>query len=204
LGITETLDVDVLNFDAISASEYLYLEGYLIASITARKALAAARRHARASNTKVAMTLSDPNMVRYFKNELLTIIGDQVDLLFCNEEEALLFSGTDHLEMAIAQLQPLAQHLIVTCGSRGAILAIDGEVIVIPTKETKVVDTVGAGDMFAGAYLYAITQGFAPQLAIELANAAAREVIGQYGARLSDEKVLAIKSEFLAENYSLA
>ncbi|MBA2652331.1 MAG: adenosine kinase [Tatlockia sp.] len=203
LGISETLDNAVLNFDAIADSEYVYLEGYLITSPTAKKALLAARRHAQASNTKVALTLSDPNMVRYFKNDLLTIIDGQVDLLFCNEDEALLFSGADHLEIAINLLQPLAKHLVVTCGSRGAILAIDGDMITISTKATQAVDTVGAGDMFAGAYLWAITHGYAPQLAVELANKAATEVVCQYGARLSLEKVLAIKEEFVAANYSL-
>ena len=144
-------------------------------------------------------------MVRYFKNELLTVIDGQVfDLLFCNEEEALLFTEASHLEKAVAILQPLARHLVVTCGSQGAVLAIDGEVITIPTTPTCAVDTVGAGDMFAGAYLYAVTHGFAPQLAIELANSAAAEVIGQYGARLSNEKVKAIKERFMIANYSFA
>lgn len=204
LGISETLCPEVLDLDAIASSEYVYLEGYLVTSPTARKALLTARQHARSTNTKVALTLSDPNMVRYFKNELLTIIDGKVDLLFCNEEEALLFSQADNLEIAIALLQPFAKHLVVTCGSRGAVLAIDNEIVIIPTIPTQAVDTVGAGDMFAGAYLYAITHGYAPQLAIELANKAATEVVGQYGARLSDEKVLAIKERFIATNYSFA
>lgn len=204
LGISETLCPDVLNLDAIAASDYVYLEGYLVTSPTARKALLTARRHAKASNTKVAFTLSDQNMVRYFKKELLAIIDDQVDLLFCNEEEALLFSQVNDLEVAITLLQPLAKHLVVTCGSRGAILAIDGEMVAIPTTPTNAIDTVGAGDMFAGAYLYAITHGYAPQLAVELANSAATEIVNQYGARLQDAKVLAIKERFMATNYSFA
>lgn len=201
LGISETLDPAVLDFDAIAASEYIYLEGYLVTSPTAREALLAARRHAQASNTKVAFTLSDPNMVRYFKNELVAIIDGQVDLLFCNEEEALLFTGSAHLEQAIELLQPLAKHLVVTCGSQGAVLAIDGDLIAVPTKAANAIDTVGAGDMFAGAYLYAITHGYAPALAVELANKAATEVVCKYGARLSNEKVLAIKDEFI-NNYA--
>ncbi|MBA2711797.1 MAG: adenosine kinase [Tatlockia sp.] len=202
LGISETLDQSVLNLDAIAASEYIYLEGYLVTSPSARKALLTARRHAQASNTKVALTLSDPNIVRFFKNELLAIIDGHVDLLFCNEEEALLFTEATHLENAIELLQPLAKSLVVTCGSQGAVLAIDGEMIAIPTKATLAIDTVGAGDMFAGAYLYAITHGYAPQLAVELANKAATEVVCQYGARLNDEKVLAIKNDFLASHFS--
>lgn len=201
LGISETLCPNVLNLEAIAASEFLYLEGRLITSPTAREALLIARRHATTTKTKVALTLSDPNVVRYFKNELLALIDDRVDLLFCNEEEALLFTQADHLETAIALLQPLANHIVVTCGSRGAILAIDGEMIDILTVPMKAIDTVGAGDMFAGAYLYAITHGYAPQLAIVLANRAAAEVVGQYGARLRDEQILSIKNQFIENNY---
>ena len=204
LGISESLDVQVLDFEAIENSEYIYLEGYLITSETARVALLAARQHAQASKTKVALTLSDINIVRYFKNELLKVIDGQVDLIFCNEEEALVFSGADDLEIAIARLQPLAKQLIVTCGAEGAILAIDGELIAIPTREAEVVDTVGAGDLFAGAYLYAITHGYAPTDAVALANQVATEVVGQYGARLSGERVLAIKKEFVATNYRVS
>ncbi|CDZ78302.1 Ribokinase [Legionella massiliensis] len=204
LGISETLGPDVLDLEAIADSEYVYLEGYLVTSPTARKALLAARRHAKESKTKVAMTLSDINMVRYFKVELLTIIDGKVDLLFCNEEEALLFTGAEYLEKAIALLQPFANHLVVTCGSQGAVLAIDGEVIAIPTKAIQAIDTVGAGDMFAGAYLYAITHGYAPQQAVELANKAAAEVVSQYGARLSEQKVVSVREAFIASNYSFA
>jgi len=204
LGISETLCSEVLNLDAIAASEFIYLEGYLVTSPTARKALLAARQHARTTNTKVAMTLSDPNMVRYFKHELLTIIDGKIDLLFCNEEEALLFCQTDNLEIAIGLLQSFTKHLVVTCGSRGAVLAIDGETVAIPTTPAIAIDTVGAGDMFAGAYLYAITHGYAPQLAVELANMAATEVVSQYGARLSNEKVSVIRERFTSANYSFA
>ncbi|WED44367.1 adenosine kinase [Legionella cardiaca] len=204
LGISETLCPDVLNLDAIAAAKYLYLEGYLVTSLTARRALLTAKRHAKATNTKVALTLSDPNIVRFFKNELLSVIDGHVDLLFCNEEEALLFTDTHSIEAAIALLQPFANHLVVTCGSQGAILAIDGEVLAIPTFPIKAVDTVGAGDMFAGAYLYAITHGYAPQLATVLANRAAAEVVGQYGARLQEKQVLAIKEEFISHHYQHA
>lgn len=204
LGISETLDREVLDLDAIAASEYVYLEGYLVTSPTARQALLAARRHAKACGTKVAFTLSDPNMVRYFKKDLLAVIDGQIDLLFCNEEEAILFTQASHLEDAIKELQTYAKHLVVTCGSQGAILAIDNEVIAIPTIATQAVDTVGAGDLFAGAYLYAVTQGYAPQLAVELANSAASKIVGQYGARLRNEQARAIKDAFIATHHSFS
>ncbi|CEK10642.1 adenosine kinase [Legionella hackeliae] len=203
LGISESLCTEVLNLDAIAAADYLYLEGYLVTSPTARNALLVAKRHAKTSGTKVALTLSDANIVRYFKNDLLSVIDGHVDLLFCNQEEALLFTDTNDLEAAIALLQPLTRHLIVTCGSLGAIVAVDGEILSVPTMPMDAVDSVGAGDMFAGAYLYAITHGYAPQLATVLANRAAAEVVGQYGARLKEEQVLAIKEEFIANHYGI-
>lgn len=202
LGISETLCPQVLDLEAIAAAQFIYLEGYLVTSPTARNALLTARRHAKTVNTKVALTLSDPNMVRYFKNELMAVIDGRVELLFCNEEEALLFTQAGNLEVAIGLLQPLANHLVVTCGSRGAVLAIDGEIMAIPTTSALAVDTVGAGDMFAGAYLYAITQGYAPQLAIDLANKAAAQVVKQYGARLNHRQVDVIKEQFVSNNYT--
>ena len=204
LGISETLCPSVLDLEAIAASEYLYLEGYLVTSPTARNALLVARHHAKATHTKVALTLSDPNMVRYFKNELLAVIDNKVDLLFCNEEEACLFAQTTNREEAITVLQPMANHLVITCGKEGALLAIDGKVLTVPTMPMQAVDTVGAGDMFAGAYLYAITHGFTPPLAVVLANRAAADVVGQYGARLKDEQVLEIKKQFVSNAISIA
>lgn len=194
LGISETLCPKVLNFEAMADSEYIYLEGYLVASPTAKQALIEAKIFANNSfNSKVALTLSDPNIIRYFKQDLLSIIGDGVNLLFCNEEEALLFSETDDLEIAISRLKPLAEHLVITRGGQGAILVIKDQVVFVPTKPRKTLDSVGAGDMFAGAYLYAITHGYSPSDAVAFANGAAAEVVTQYGPRLPQEKILEIK-----------
>lgn len=201
LGITATLCPKVIDHAALANSNYLYLEGYLIATETGRETLIEARKSARESGTKVALSLSDPNMVRFFRNELLTVIDDKIDLIFCNEEEARLFTQSESLEMALAMLQSLARHLVITCGPKGALLAIDGEVMAIPTTETQAIDTIGAGDMFAGAYLYAITQGFAPPLAAELANKSATALVGQYGARLSQQRLWTIKDQFMTTNY---
>lgn len=200
LGISETLCPDVLNKKALADSEYLYLEGYLVASKSGKNALLRARHFTRGMDTKIAITLSDPNIVRYFKEDLMTVIDGRVDLLFCNEEEAMLFTNTTTLESAMTLLQPFAAQLVVTCGSRGAMLAIDGEIIDIPTSPIEAIDTVGAGDMFAGAYLYAITQGFSPIHAVQLANRAASAVVAQYGARLLADTVLTIKKEFIQSN----
>lgn len=201
LGISETLCPSVLDLDAIAASHILYLEGYLVASPSARQTLLAARQQARVVGTKVALTLSDPNMVRYFKQALLDVIDGKVDLLFCNEEEACLFTEADDVQAAIKRLHPLADQLIITCGQRGALLALDGDVISIPTKPRKAIDTVGAGDMFAGAYLYAITHHFLPPEAVAIANRAAAEVVSQYGARLKGEQIVEIKKQFAKPDY---
>lgn len=194
LGISETLSSVALNFDAMASSEYLYLEGYLVTSPTAREALLVARKFANSAQIKVALTLSDPNIVRYFKEELLELMGKGIHLLFCNEEEAMLFTGTTALDQAIAALKPLAEQVIITRGHKGAVLINQKETICVPVKPLSAIDTVGAGDMFAGVYLYAITHGYRAHDSIVLANEASAQVVCQYGPRLEATALQAVLS----------
>ncbi|MDH5734750.1 MAG: adenosine kinase, partial [Gammaproteobacteria bacterium] len=97
LGITETFSVDELHQDAIKDSEYLYIEGYLVTSETGRHAAIEARKIAEKFGVKTALTFSDPAMVEYFKSGLAEMLGEGVDLLFCNEAEARSWSGSDDL-----------------------------------------------------------------------------------------------------------
>jgi len=95
LGITETFSVDELHQDALRDAEYLYIEGYLVTSSTGRHAAIEARKIAEEAGVKTALTFSDPAMVEFFKDGLAEMIGNKVDLLFCNEAEAKSWAGTD-------------------------------------------------------------------------------------------------------------
>jgi fructokinase len=159
LGISEGFSVAELDADAIAASEYLYIEGYLVTSKTGRAAAIEAKQIAEAAGVKTALTFSDPAMVQFFKDGLTEMVGDGVDLLFCNQAEALAWAGCDNLDDAFQALRQIAKSFAITLGSKGAIL-FDGESIhkVAPHAITAV-DSNGAGDMFAGAFLFALSRG---------------------------------------------
>ncbi|GLQ33163.1 adenosine kinase [Litoribrevibacter albus] len=197
LGVSEHFDHSNIVEDAIADSTYLYIEGYLVTSESGRHAAIQAREAAKKANTQIAMTFSDPAMTQFFKDGLVEMLGDGVDLLFCNEHEAQLFTGKETAEAAISELAKFAPHLVVTLGKDGALIVKDGERYQIPAFPAKAIDTNGAGDMFAGAYLYAITHGHSPQEAGRLASRSASELVTHFGARLPAESHDQLKQEIL-------
>ncbi len=185
LGITANFSVDELNLAAIKDSEYLYIEGYLVSSDTGRHAAIEARKVAEENGVKTALTFSDPAMVQFFKDGLREMIGDKVDLLFCNDAEAMSWSESDNLDDAIESLKVVANTFAITLGAKGAILFDGKKLIEISPHEVKALDSNGAGDMFAGAFLYGITHGHSFYEAGNIASLAAARVVSQFGPRLA-------------------
>jgi len=185
LGITANFSVDELNMAAIKDSEYLYIEGYLVSSDTGRHAAIEARKVAEENGVKTALTFSDPAMVQFFKDGLQEMIGNKVDLLFCNEAEAMSWADTDNLDTAIESLKQVASSFAITQGSEGATLFDGKNLIDISPHDVKAVDSNGAGDMFAGAFLYGITHGHSFYEAGNIASLAAARVVSQFGPRLA-------------------
>lgn len=199
LGISETLSTAELNKDAIANSEYLYFEGYLVTSDTGRAAAIEARKVAEANQVKTAISFSDPAMVEFFKDGLLEMVGDGVDLVFCNEHEAMSWAGTDCVETAAEAIKQHAKTFAITRGGEGA-LVWDGEQFhKIAPHKVDAIDTNGAGDMFAGAFLYAITHDHDFATAGKLASRASAEVVTSYGPRLAAEKHESLLNEILGE-----
>jgi sugar/nucleoside kinase (ribokinase family) len=197
LGISETLAHTELVPEAIHSSEYLYIEGYLVTSPTGREAAIRARRHAEEHGVATALSFSDPGMVEFFRDGLREMLGDNgVDLLFCNEAEALGWAQTDSMDVAVEAIKQCAKRFAITLGARGALL-FDGESLLeIPATPTDAIDTNGAGDMFAGAFLYAITHGEEFDTAGRFASLAAATVVSRYGPRLSASEHDALLAEF--------
>jgi sugar/nucleoside kinase (ribokinase family) len=196
LGISETLSVNELDVDAVAKSHYVYIEGYLVSSATGRAAAIALRKHAEANNTRTALSLSDPAMVQFFHDGLVEMLGEGVDLIFCNRDEAIGFTKTHTIEDACTALKKYCKQFAITCGSEGA-LVFDGEQLIqVAATVTTPVDTNGAGDMFAGAFLYAISQGKNFKTASEFANLAAAKVVSQFGPRLKPEQYEELKKGF--------
>lgn len=184
LGITSQFSTSEINENVIRSSDYVYLEGYLVASPTGREAMKFSKLLAEQNNVKVALTFSDPSMVKYFKKEMEDVVGASVDLLFCNEEEAMLFTGTDNLEDARQELKKSARHFAITLGANGAMI-FDGDTFIdIEPYKVNAIDTNGAGDMFAGAFLYGITHGHSFADSGKLASLASSKIVTKFGPRL--------------------
>ena len=188
LGISASIGIPNLDLTAIAESQFLYVEGYLVTSPTGLQAAIKAREHAEQNGTRTAISLSDPGMVAHFREGLDAIVGDGVDLLFCNRDEAMSWTGEVELPAVIERMKSMADTFAITLGSEGALI-FDGEVLhtIAPTKVTAV-DTNGAGDMFAGAFLYGITQGMGYDQAGQLASIAAAAVVAQFGPRLPHDQ----------------
>ncbi len=145
---------------------------------------------------KTALSFSDPGMVEFFRDGLAEMVGGKVDLLFCNEAEAKGWAESDSLEVTVECLKTVARGFAITLGARGAI-TWDGHTLTeVPSHPVKAVDTNGAGDMFAGAFLYAITHGEDFATAGRFASLAAGQIVTNFGPRLKAEAYDALKQEF--------
>jgi fructokinase len=185
LGITETISVNELHRDALLDSEYLYIEGYLVTSPTGRQAAIEARKLAEQHGIRTALTFSDPAMVKFFRDGLADMIGKKVNLLFCNEHEAMTWAGSDNLNDAVEAIKRVAESFAITLGGKGALVYDGKHAIEIAPHPVKAVDSNGAGDMFAGAFLYGITHGHSFYEAGNIASLAAARVVSQFGPRLN-------------------
>ncbi|ASK35178.1 adenosine kinase [Alcanivorax sp. N3-2A] len=199
LGISQAVGEAELDEEAIAASRYVYLEGYLVSSDSARAAAVKLRKLAEKHGVRTSLTFSDPAMVQFFKEGLSEMLGDGVDLLFCNEAEAMGYTGTDSVEAALDALKPLCRGLVMTLGAEGALVWDGEQAHRIEPVPVKAVDTNGAGDMFAGAFLYAINHGHDFVSAGRLASAASARLVTEFGPRLAVAAHLEIRRQTLGE-----
>jgi sugar/nucleoside kinase (ribokinase family) len=184
LGVSDDISISEMDFEAAKKSKIMYLEGYLVTSDSAKAAIIEMKEYAIANNIKTAMTFSDPAMVEYFCDAVNEVLGDGVDLIFCNQHEAMKWAGVDTLEAACEVLKTKAKQFAITRGSEGSLL-FDGEnYIDIDPYPIKVVDTNGAGDMFSGAFMYGITNGLDFATSGKLASLASATLVTQFGPRL--------------------
>lgn len=197
LGITSHIAKTEVFPDVIRNSKYLYMEGYLVASPSGREAAVYARKIAEAAGVKTSLTFSDVNMVKFFKEGLNEMMGDGVDLLFCNESEAEAFTGESDMMKAREILKQVAKTFVITQSEKGAMVYDGKEFISISANKVKAIDSNGAGDMYAGAFMYAITNGYSYEQAGKLAAMAAGQVVSQFGPRLKTQEALEIKNQVL-------
>jgi len=197
LGISGDFTERELVPNAVRASDFYYMEGYLVTTKGARLAAIEGRNIAQAAGVRTAISLSDPNMVAHFKTGLMEMIGAGVDLLFANEAEAKGMAKARDLHAAIDFLKTLSREFAITRGPQGALIFDGRDLIEVAPVRTQAIDTVGAGDMFAGAFLYALTQGWDHRSAGNLAAATSARLVASYGPRLPAQETQAILNHYL-------
>jgi sugar/nucleoside kinase (ribokinase family) len=197
LGVNSFFSPEYLDEQAIKNSTYTYMEGYLVASPKGLEAMKETKRLAEHHKVSTALTFSDPSMVKYFGTQMQEIVGASVDLLFCNEEEAMIFTGTNSVDEAREKLKQVAKRFAMTLGKNGAMIYDGDTFIQIEPYKVTAVDSNGAGDMFAGAFMYAITHGHSFAEAGKLASLASSKVVGQWGPRLATEQIQGVKAHLV-------
>jgi len=197
LGITASYSPMEIDEQALINSSYLYIEGYLVTSESSHRAMMHAKKIAEDNGVKTSLTFSDPNMVTHFRDNMDAVVGSGLDLIFCNEEEVKVFTRKDSLLEAREKLKKYSKTFAITLGKNGAII-FDGETFVdIEPYPVKAIDSNGAGDMFAGAFLYGITHGHSYAQSGKIASLASSKVVSQYGPRLESYQAKEILNQLL-------
>ncbi|MBB1073578.1 adenosine kinase [Rhodoferax sp. 4810] len=203
LGATADIDATALHPHDIAKSKVYYMEGYLAASVTGLDAALKGRQAAVDAGVALATTLSDMTMINYCRAGLDAMVGTpetgRLDYLFCNEEEAQVWCGSQDLAQICQQLSQQARVVCLTRSAKGCIVIEGDQRTEVPAAQVKAIDTNGAGDMFAGAFLYAVTHGHSHAQAAWLANQCAGRVVSQVGNRLAQPAINELKAAFERE-----
>lgn len=188
LGVTVDVGWEDVDQEALIDSEFFYVEGYLAPSEIARHAVVKAMQLAKSNGVRTALSMSDLSMVEYFRKELNELIDTYVDVLFCNETEAFTYTGYHDIDMVVEKLKKIAGTVVLTRGSKGAVIATADGVVEISAHQVDAVDTNGAGDIFAGAFLYGIIHGYTAEDAGNFASFSAARLVAVMGARLKNDE----------------
>jgi sugar/nucleoside kinase (ribokinase family) len=183
LGACRLFRANDLDLDRLARSRLLYLTGYLWDTENQREAAEKAASFARAHGIPVAFDLADPWVVERYRDRFRDWVPRSADLVFANGKELALLTGTTCDEDCMAAARAIAPIVVMKVGARGCWVggrdASPAELV--PTEAVKPLDTTGAGDSFAGGWLYGMLRGREPVACARLANAVARGIVGVYG-----------------------
>ncbi len=168
----------------VAAARITYLEGYLWDPSGAKEAFRKAHRIAHENGRRVALSLSDPFCVDRHRDEFLDLVADHIDVLFANEVEITSLYRVDSFDEALQQVRGHCKIAALTRSGKGSVIVAGDEVHVVDAHPVeRVVDTTGAGDLFAAGFLHGVTQGWGLAHSARLGGLVAAEVIGHIGAR---------------------
>jgi sugar/nucleoside kinase (ribokinase family) len=170
--------------DFVASAQVTYLEGYLYDPPHAQEAFRKAAEIAHGAGRKVSLSLSDAFCVKRHRQAFRDLVEGHVDLLFANEAELTTLFETDDFDAAVAHIRRLTGLAAVTRGAKGSVVVTPGQVIEVPAAPVaRVVDTTGAGDLYAAGFLYGVTRNLPLAECGRIGSLAAAEIISHYGAR---------------------
>jgi len=184
LGAAGNLSKADITEDAVKKAKILHLTGYETES--AREAAFHAIEIARENETKISLDLADSFLIKRRRSDIQQILASGVNFLFANEGEAQAFTGLENPSDAIEELSKFSEITVVKIGSRGSLIKSNCSTYQIPIYTTKVVDTTGAGDLYAAGFLWAQSQGKPLELCGKTGSFMASKVISQIGAIIEE------------------
>ena len=196
LGVSESLSIKDIDISGIRNSKFLLIEGYLGTSDSAFKACIEAIKLAKENDTKIAFSLSDHNIVSAFYDRIQEIIMSDIDIIFCNEKEAMAFTSSNSLDNAKKVISKRAANIFITKGENGASVWDGKYFLEIDAVKANAIDSNGAGDMFAGAVLYSLSQELGPIESAKFGCYAASKQVEHFGPRLKKTDYLKLKESY--------
>ena len=197
LNVSSLMDESDLDLDQISNSRIFYIEGYMVTSEENYKVALKALNHLKDfPDVKIALSLSDPGIVLGFKDKFHEIESFGLDYIFGNDDEAMAFVGSNNIEDAFIALKKKSYVSIITMGEKGSAVVSNEGVINTPKVDIQAIDTNGAGDMFAGSFLYSLLQNDDLKTCAEFANYGASKVVETFGPRLSKDAYHEVLNNF--------
>ena len=184
LGASIEFEPEDVDFIELKRTKYLYLEGYLWDSELAKNAFLKAAQIAKLSNTKIILSLSDSFCVNRHRESFLELIENYVDIVFCNESEVLSLFKKDKFADCQGALSSLCELVVVTLGSNGSLIINKNDIEVIKSiTKGKVIDTTGAGDIYAGGFIHGLINNYSLKICGEIGSICAGQIITQLGSR---------------------
>ena len=194
LGVSAFMSTIDLDLEAIANSKIFYIEGYMVTSDENFEAVITVLEFLKDKSIKKALSLSDPGIVLGFREKFEKIESYGIDIVFGNDDEAKAFTGKDNLDSAIEDLKEKSFISVITTGADGSIVVSDGNKDIVSGEEIDPIDTNGAGDMFAGSFIYAYLNGMSLKSAAKFGNFAASKVVQTFGPRLSKDGYIEVKN----------
>ena len=184
LGVSAFLGSSDIDYDVVQNSKIFYIEGYMVTSDDNFNAVISVLENLKASETLKALSLSDAGIVHGFKEKFDLIESYGIDMIFCNNDEAIAFSGKDSFDDAVEFYKSKSYTTAITKGSEGSVVIENNNVHLTKAEEIIPIDTNGAGDMFAGSFMHAYLEGHDIQTCAKFSNYASSRVVETFGPRL--------------------